>query len=94
MPGSILRRFFVFGLVLGLCMLPLASAQASPRESSREGGQRAAIVQQFQDFGRTLLQLAEQALGLSGPAPGATTNSFDPFGSDGRGIDPNGVPRP
>ena len=94
MPGSTLRRFFVFGLVLGLCMLPLASAQAAPRDSSREGGQRAMIYQQIQDFGRTLFQLVEQALGHSGPSSAATTNTFDPFGSDGRGIDPNGVPRP
>ena len=94
MPGSTLRRLFVFGLVLGLCMLPLASAQASPRNDGRESGQRATIYQQIQDFGHSVLQLAGQALGLSGPEPAATTNSLDPFGSDGRGIDPNGVPRP
>jgi hypothetical protein len=52
------------------------------------------ILQQIQGFGRSLLQLAEQALGLSEPAPEATTNPLDPFGSDGRGIDPNGTPRP
>ena len=94
MPGSTLRRFFVFGMVLGLCMLPLASAQASPRNDGHQGGQKAMVYQQIQDFGRSLLQLVEQALGFSGPAPGATTNSWDPFGTDGRGIDPNGVPRP
>jgi hypothetical protein len=94
MPGSTLRRFFVLGLVLGLCMLPLASAQASPRNGGRESGQKAMILVQIQDLGRSFRQLVEQALGLSGPAPAATTNTFDPFGSDGRGIDPNGVPRP
>jgi hypothetical protein len=91
MPGSTLRRFFVFGLVLGLCMLPLASAQASPRNDGHAGGQKAMIHQQIQDFGRSLLQFVEQALGLSGPAL-ATYNPLDPFGSDGRGIDPNGRP--
>jgi hypothetical protein len=94
MPGSTLRRFFIFGLVLGLCMLPMASAQASPRHDGRESGQRATISQQIQAFGHSLLQLAEQALGVSGPVPGTTTSTLDPFGSDGRGIDPNGVPRP
>ena len=94
MPGSTLRRFFVFGLVLGLCMLPLASAQASPRSDGHQGGQKALIHQQIQDLGRSLLQLVEKALGLSGPVPGTTSNALDPFGSDGRGIDPNGVPRP
>jgi len=94
MPGSTLRRFFVFGLVLGLCMLPLASAHASPRNEARASGQKAMIYQQIQDFGRSLLQLAAQALGVSGPSPDAG-NTFDPFGSDGRGIDPNGAqPKP
>lgn len=90
MPGSTLRRFFVFGLVLGLCMLPLASAQASPRNGGQGAGQKA-MIHQIQDFGRSLLQLVEGALGLSGPTPAAAT-TWDPFGSDGRGIDPNGRP--
>lgn len=91
MPGSNLRRLFVFGLVLGLCMLPMASAQAAPREGSRESGRLVTIQQTIRDFGRGLLQLVQQA--LSSPQE-PTTGSLDPFGSDGRGIDPNGVPRP
>jgi len=89
MPGS-LRRFCVFGLVLGLCLLPLASAQASPRNDGHQGGQKAMILQQIQGLGRSLFQLVEQALGLSGPV--SAYNPLDPFGSDGRGIDPNGRP--
>jgi hypothetical protein len=89
MPGSNLRRLFVFVLISGLCMLPLASAEAS----QRDGGQKVTLEQQIHDLGRYLFQIVQQALGVS-TGEITTTNSLDPFGSDGRGIDPNGVPRP
>lgn len=84
MPGSNLRRSAVLALTLCLCLLPLTSAHAAPRDH----GAKITAGDTVQQFGHTLLRSIEGFLGLS-----TTTTPPPPpppGGSDGIGIDPNG----
>jgi hypothetical protein len=75
-------------LALSLCLLPLASAQAKPREEAA----KVAASRQTQDFGRTLIKLVLEVLGIASPEQ--TSTIMEPWGTDGIGIDPNGGYKP
>jgi hypothetical protein len=90
MVGKTLRRCGVVTLALSLSLLPLASAQAQPREEAA----KVTTSRQIQDFGRTLLKFAQEALGLTGPEQTGSSTITEPWGTDGIGIDPNGGYKP
>ena len=91
MSGSLLRRSTVLGLTLCLCLLPLTSAHAAPRNDPAKGA-KTTLGDTIQQFGRTLLQSLGGALRL--PTTPPPPPPPPPGGSDGIGIDPNGGFRP
>jgi hypothetical protein len=85
MSGSTLRRSAVLALTLCLCLLPLTSVDAAPRDH----GAKITTGDTIQQFGHTLLQAIGGFLGLSRTTT-ATPPPPPPGGGDGIGIDPNG----
>jgi len=90
MVGKTLRRCGVVTLALSLSLLPLASAQAQPREEAV----KVTNSRQIQEFGRTLLKIVQEALGFTGPEQTGSSAITEPWGTDGIGIDPNGGYKP
>lgn len=91
MVGKTLRRCGIVLLAFSLFLLPLASAQAKPREEAA----KMTASRQVQDFGRTLLKFVREALGMTEPqTTGSTGTTTEPWGTDGIGIDPNGGYKP
>jgi hypothetical protein len=87
MSTSRLRRLFVVGLTLGLCLLPIASAHAAPREETSD----LTIDLQIQQFGRILWRSIERFVsGPQQPQEDSAGKLDDPGETDGVGIDPFG----
>jgi hypothetical protein len=91
MVGKTLRRRGIVVLAVSLSLLPLASVQAQPREEAA----KMTASRQIQDFGRTLVKLVQEALGVTDPeTTGSSGAATEPWGTDGIGIDPNGGYKP
>jgi hypothetical protein len=88
MSGSNLRRSTILGLTLCLCLLPLASAHAAPRDHAG----KTTITSTIQQFGRTLIQMLARA--GTGNTAAITPPPPPPGGGNGIGIDPNGGFKP
>jgi hypothetical protein len=93
MSNRALRRSMTFGLTLCLCLLPLTSANAAPR-NDRAKGSNITIGDTIQQLGRTLLQSIGSFMSLSRTTAAPPPPPPPPGIGDGIGIDPNGGFKP